>query len=209
MHPGAPAAEPAAERLAVAYNLLARSRGDVVMAGQPRKKAMVTELERRANRRQITPLEYVAEWVEAGKTLTALAADITKALKLEEEDSVTRPMLSRYVNTELDGLEAMRDARSEGSHGMAESSIDIIDQPAADKVQAAQQKASAEIRLKLAGFWNRAEYGEQKGPQVNVNLDMGQLHLDAMRQRVMPAVPDQPALESGEPDVEIVPNADV
>jgi hypothetical protein len=175
------------------------------MAGQPRKKAMVTELTRRANRKDITVLEYAVEWVESGKTLAQLVADINAKLGLDEnEDGVTRSMIYRYLSKELDGAEALAQARSEGSHGMAESAVEIIDRPAENKVEAAQRKTQAEIRLKLAGFWNRAEYGEQKGANVQVNLDMGQLHLDAMRQRVMPSM-TQPVLPPAGPDVEIVP----
>lgn len=175
------------------------------MAGQPRKRAMVTELTRRANLADQTPLEYVADWVESGKTITQLVKAINQKLELEDETGVTRAMLSRYVNHELEGTQVLADARSEGSHGMAESAVEIIDTPAENKVEAAQRKTQAEIRLRLAGFWNRAEYGEQKGPQVNVNFDMGQMHLDALRQRSVPTVQAQPALEAGEPDVEVVP----
>jgi len=173
------------------------------MAGQPRKKAMVAELTRRATRADQTVLEYVADWVECGKTLTDLKDDINAKLKVEEEEGCTRAMLSRYVNKELDGLEALAEARAEGSHGMAESAIGIIDQKADNKVEAAQFKTQAEIRLKLAGFWNRKEYGEQRGPEVNVQVNMGQLHLDALRHREIPRVVAQPVLPpTDEPDVE-------
>lgn len=169
---------------------------------------MVAELTRRANLRDMTPLEYVADWIESGKTITQLVKAINEKLELDEESGVTRAMLSRYVNHELEGTQMLADARAEGSHGMAESAVEIIDTPAADKVEAAQRKTQAEIRLRLAGFWNRAEYGEQKGAQVAVNIDMGQLHLDAMRQRVMPSI-TQPTLPPAGPDVEIVPTDDV
>ena len=180
------------------------SDGVVVVAGQPRKKAMVGELERRARRNEQTTLEYVADWVESGKTITQLKDSINESLEVEEEQGCTRAMLSRYVNRELEGLDTLAEARAEGSHGMAESAITIIDEPAEDKVQAAQRKTQAEMRLKLAGFWNRKEYGEQRGPDVNVNLNLGELHLDALRHREVPRVVarTQPTLPPAESDVE-------
>lgn len=173
------------------------------MAGQPRRRALVAEIERRADLREMTPLEYAVDWVESGKTLVQLTADINDKLGTTEETGTTRSMLSRYLHSLEGGTDALAAARPEGAHGMAERALEVIDQPAENKVEAAQRKTQGEMRIKLAGFMNRAEYGEQRGPQVAVTFDLGALHLDALRLREAPAahVALPPAVEGEDYDV--------
>jgi hypothetical protein len=68
------------------------------------------------------------------------------------------------------------------SHGLAEETLSIADeaQHAVSAHEVAAAKLRIETRRHLAGVWNRDQYGEQKGPQVQVNI--GALHLDALRQ---------------------------
>jgi len=56
----------------------------------------------------------------------------------------------------------------------------------------------------IARAHNRPVYGNDAA-QVNVQLNMGQLHLDALRQvRIVPGVTCVSLLEDGEPDVELI-----
>lgn len=176
------------------------------MAGQPRKRAMIRELEKRARERECSVLEYAVECVESGWTLTQLVESLNDAID-QGDDYVTRAMVSRYLNHELEGADQLAAARrGDGAHGLAESALTVIDEETEDKVQAARNKTRAEMRLKLAGFWNRQEYGEQRGPSVAVNLDLGQLHIDALRQRRIDVQEQQmlPPAAEGQ-DYEVMP----
>lgn len=171
------------------------------MAGQPRKKAMTAEMERRAAKAELTPLEYALEWVESGKTLVQLTDAINKTLQ-QGEDYVTRSMVSRYLNGLPGGTEALAGARKEGAHGMAEGALTIIDRPADSREEIAANKNAAELRLKLAGFWNKGEYQDTKN-NVNVQVNLPAMHLDALRQRAVLAK-TTPLLPPAGPDVEVI-----
>lgn len=157
---------------------------------------MREELERRAGKNEQTVLEYAVEWLENGQTLVELAQAMNEHLGTDE-DYITRSMISRYLNKELDGTQDLEEARrGEGSHGMAERSITIIDEAAETREEIARNKNRADLRLRLAGFMN-PQYKDTRG-QVNVQINNGQLHLDAMRQRVLTPSSTQPALPAAE-----------
>ena len=156
---------------------------------------MREELERRAAKNEQTVLEYAVEWLENGKTLVQLAESINKKLETDE-DYVTRSMISRYLNNELQGTQELEAARGIGAHGMAESAITVIDEAAETREEIARNKNRADLRIRLAGFLN-PQYKDQRGAQVNVQINDGRAHLDAMRNYVMPST-TQPVLPAAE-----------
>lgn len=175
------------------------------LAGRQRTNRMVAELERMARAFDgATVVELVADVVASGGTLTQLARRLSEALG-EAEGYISRNMLSKHVNALPGGKEALQGARTEGAHGLAESGIDMVDAAADDgsKEAIAGAKSAADFRLRLAGFWNRAEYAPQQGNQVNVQVTLGEQHLDALRRRrvVHTSVAQ---VSDGTPDVELV-----
>jgi hypothetical protein len=46
-------------------------------------------------------------------------------------------------------------------------------------------KLRVDTKLKVAAMFNREDFGERKGTSITVNV--GNLHLDAMRRRVLPS----------------------
>src|SRR5678815_5624773 len=97
--------------------------GARLMAGQPKKRRMIKELERRAHLASqdagetITPLQYVCEWVAAGSTMTDLIRDMNvtdPGLDLE-----TAGILSSYVNATREGKAMIQEARSVAAHVLA------------------------------------------------------------------------------------------
>lgn len=176
------------------------------MAGQPRKRTMIVELERRAAELDgSTVLEYAVDWVGSGKTLAGLAVSMCESLLLGEE-YVTRYMVTRYLNALPGGKQALIEARSEGAHGLADSGLKIVDDSeGADKEGIAAAKSRADFRLRMAGHWNKGEYAPQ-GNNVNVNIanHLGTQHLDALRRRSVQGRIEQPSLPSGDPDFEVV-----
>jgi hypothetical protein len=175
------------------------------MAGQPRKRAMILELERRAKAfDESTVLEYATDWVGGGKTLLDLTADINKSLKLGDT-YVSRNMVSSYLNGLEGGLKALADARLEAGHSLADDSLRIVDEPVESKEEVAANKLRAEQRTKLAGFWNRGVYGQQQ-QGISVQFNLGESHLDALRLRNVTAktTPALPPPASEGDDVELV-----
>lgn len=168
---------------------------------------MITELERRAAAFDgATVLEYACDWVGSGKTIAELAEDISDTLG-HGDDYVTRHMLSKYLNGIDGGAQALADARSEGAHGIADKGLKMVDDAATSgsKEDIAGAKSAADFRLRMAGHWNKREYAPQQQAGVNVQVNFGQQHLDALRRRSVQGRIESPAaLPSGEPDVEVV-----
>lgn len=153
------------------------------MAGRPKRKAMVAELERltRAEfgEEPATHLDFVVEWTESGRMIN----ELLDLLSVAAGDEVKRSMLMRYLNDTFDGAERrVADARVEGAHALVEDAFEVLEDVGADKDQVARAKAQAEMRQWLAGKWNRGAYGEPKAG-VNVQLNLGSAFLDSLRRQ--------------------------
>lgn len=166
------------------------------MAGQPIKRALIAELERRGKLEDppLSGLDYVCEWVAGGQTMRDLVRDVNVTTKLDLNLDTT--LLSSYVNATKEGKQKMIQARAAAAHILAEQGMEILDDADEDRDAIAKAKGRAEYRRWLAGAWNREAYGQQQA-QVSVNVNLAQLHIDAMRKREIPVVAPQPALEAG------------
>lgn len=145
-----------------------------------------------------TPLGYVCGWLSGGKTVVQLAEQMTTALKFE----ITRDTLRRAIyalDTEANVNERLQVARQAGAMILAEEAKSIADDVEAKRDEIAKARLQVDTRQWLAGKFDRAQFGDQKG--VNVNVNIGQLHLDSMRRvnaerrvplpgLVGPAIPD-------------------
>lgn len=154
------------------------------MAGRPKRRAMIAELERLAREdEQESVLAFVLEWTKSGRTMLQLAEKISEGI----ESEVMRGTLDTYVRTLApDATEQLRDARKIGAHGMLEESIDVTDK-AGDKDQAAVARGKASSRQWAAERWNREEMGQPK-PGAGLTININTLHLDALRARVIEEV---------------------
>jgi hypothetical protein len=173
------------------------------MAGQPRKRAVIAELERRAAQDDSTVLEYAEAWVAGGGTLFSLAKSVQKSLWPEEAQPglVHRPPPRATVERYLFGLEEGAEqrllrARSSSGSAMAEESVELADADY-DKDGAPRVKNQIQARQWLAQRFNK-ELAEQKGPSVAISI--GSLHLAALRQRasaVATLAPGPSAVDNG------------
>jgi len=148
------------------------------------------------------PLDFVLSAVASGKTIHALAEDVTAALG----EPVRRDALSRVVSSLPGARERLPDARLDAAHAFAEESLALADTAGTDSREAIQ-KAQMRIasRQWMAERFNRAVYGGPKG--VEVNISIGQMHLAAL-QRHTPAGPGQITDGPVEPmaaDFEVLP----
>ena len=157
------------------------------MAGRPKTKAMVKELERRTRElfpedENATHLDYAEHYVANGGTLVSLALSVASATGTH----VMRESLRRYIH-KMDGAEGrLGQARIHSSHAMVEESMAILDDDDIKRDDVPRAKMRVDGKLKVAQMFNRAEFGENKSTQINVSL--GSLHLAALRAREMPQI---------------------
>jgi hypothetical protein len=154
------------------------------MAGRPKRRAMIDELERRTREEfgdepEATHLDYVVRWVASGGTVIGLLADMGDVVS-----DVKRAMLMSYLELQY-GAEVSRrmsEARIEGAHSMVEDAAEIVEGTKPYKDDIALSKLRADTKNFIASRWNRAVYGEPKaGVAVQVNL--GSAFLDALRRQ--------------------------
>lgn len=155
------------------------------MAGHPKRKA---DLER-----FMLALDDICDAIRGGATDKAactehgvvLAGTIYTAM---ERDATVAAKVER--------------ARREGAAAMASQTVDIADELAkkvkADPVRVAQARIGT--RQWLAGKRNREAFGEQRGPQVQLNI--GALHLTAARaaQHALPVIEGEAVPVERKPD---------
>jgi hypothetical protein len=180
------------------------------MAGQPIRRKIVAELEKEAaalteeRGEPITVLDVVYEWVVTGRKVSELAIEMGKrcGLKLSVNDG--GGVLSAWVNKQEGGREMLAQARADAAHILAEEALEIVDDVDEEKSAIAKAKLRADQRQWLAAKWNRQAYGET-APQVAVQFDIGQLHIDAMRQRRLETGDHTPSLALPGRDYEVLP----
>ncbi len=156
------------------------------MAAQPLKRKLIAELERRAlemgveREEEVTVFDYIYDWVSSGQTMKDLTLALGKAVG--HNLAASSGILTSWVNSTPDGQEMLRRARANAAHLLAEEAGEIIDNAEDSKLGLLRARLRVDQNRWLAGKWNRKDYGETPA-QVAINFDVGQLHIDAMRQR--------------------------
>ncbi len=135
--------------------------------------------------------DSLLERVAAGATIKTVAADL----------GVSRGQIYNWVKAGGEAREEkFRAARTLSADAMADDALEILDalpgQPLLTNAQVQAGTARANYRRWLASVRNREEYGEKAG--VNVSVNIGQLHLDALKAAGHMPVPE------GIPEAEIV-----
>jgi hypothetical protein len=169
------------------------------MAGQPRKRALALELEQRTRLRfeddEHTMLDYVADWCEGG-TLVGLAADIAGGGLDPETDEprqkhailgdlkgsqISKLLASKYGS---DVVQQRLDASRRIFAGeLVETAIEDATNVAADRDAIAKLRVQNDARFWAAERFNRERFGQPK--QQGVVINIGSLHIDAMRRRTI------------------------
>jgi transposase len=131
------------------------------MAGRPKRKADLATLNQ-------IGAEKVEELLEQGKSIE----DVWKILK------VSRAALQAWLDApEQSGL--LVRARVRAADNLASETLAIVDGVAEEANAIAKARARVDARKWVAAKWDPARYGDQKG--VNVNIDLGMLHLEAVK----------------------------
>lgn len=163
--------------------------GLALVAGSPRKRAMITMLTKLAVDELgegAMPLEYALGWIASGKSINSLAASL-EALSGYE---ISSAMLASYLHKQpvpdaaaegapASAKDAIARAREESAHIMAEQTVDIIDVTPLNTDAIARARLMISARQWLAGKWNRKAYGDDKQAPAQINI--GSLHLAVLR----------------------------
>ena len=146
------------------------------MAGRPKKRQMMQKIEDRAAAAGLSLAEFVFDFIGDGKTMTHLAKEL----------GYSRSYLSRHLNAIPEVQEALKGARLESADVMAEQTIIFSDTLAneadngkdikSERVAILREQTSA--RKWWAAMANPERYGKQ---DTNLNINLGDLHLDALR----------------------------
>lgn len=98
-------------------------------------------------------------------------------------------------------------ARARGSHAMVESTHEIADEKVASSEDASRARNRIGTRQWAAAAYERGTFGNRAGAPV-VNVNIGMLHLDAIRKRTIEHVevnmPDRQLTDGQTVDAELV-----
>jgi len=146
------------------------------MAGRPQRRQMLKQIEAAAEAAGMPMAEYVYDYVASGKTLVDLA----------DEVGYSRSHISRHLNSIPEIKEALEKARLEAADALAEQTIKLADDLAArlDRGEEVKNERIAVLREQTSNrkWWaataNPGRYGK---PDTSITINLGDLHLDALR----------------------------
>lgn len=122
-----------------------------------------------------------------------------------------RTFFYRWLKNGEGRKEAYEAAKKLSAHALVEDGMDLLDNGLAyTPADVSRLQHRANYRKWLAGVRSRDEYGDAPQGKIDINLQIGQLHLDALRQAGLPpALPAAPAqLEAQDADFEVLPPGD-
>lgn len=140
------------------------------MAGRPKRKTDLVTLDQVGESR-------VEELLESAMPIAQVCREL----------GVGKRVLYEWLEAEPRRAGLLSRARARAAHVLAEEALVISDEVDSDATEIARARLRVDTRKWLAGKWNAAQYGDQKGVQVNVNV--GDMHLTAVRSRAIDVTP--------------------
>jgi hypothetical protein len=171
------------------------------MAGRPKEQRFRAALERLATQEEMTALDWVVAQLESGSSVRRIG----EALREEAKEACS----PQWIYTLLHGLapdakERVREARTIGATALAEQALEIADRPASSTAEVQSNRLAVDTRRWLAASFDKPTFGDAP-TRVDVQLDLGLLHLDALRRRAVQVVRVPEQLQAG-PDCEMLPS---
>lgn len=136
------------------------------MAGKQLKKKILADVAKSGG------ADHVYEVVASGKTITAWA---------REQWDCSRAYLSKTLRSVPEYAAALDRALPEAADAMMEDGLARVDglDEKSSQAKIAAVREQINMRKALAAGWNRDRYGS--GPRAEITLNLGDLHLDALR----------------------------
>jgi len=170
------------------------------MAGKPRVKRVMEDLTKLAVAEltgeidEPTALDYAEFWLSDGGTMITLAAklqaDSAKNGSLPAYDPVLQggglARMLRRTFGEAEADQVFARARARGAHALVESTHVIADEIVTSSEDASRARNRIGTRQWAATAYARDTFGQRSG-NVNVQVNLGALHIDALRNRAIPA----------------------
>jgi hypothetical protein len=107
----------------------------------------------------------------------------TTMQKIAEQVGCSRPQLYMWMDAKEGRRERYEQAKKIAAHGYAEDSSAVVEELADKPVEPAMvqlAKLRAEQKWKMAAVLDRDTYGDKSGG-VSLTIDIGQLHLEALK----------------------------
>ena len=159
------------------------------MAGTPFKRALFKKIKEQGG------WTWVFERIASGDTVLAIATDL----------GCSRSFLNGLLRTDPKRREIYEAARKESAEALIEKSALEADNVGADRDEIQRARLRIEERRYRAGVYDREQFGEQTKSVGGVVVNIGQLHLDALRQRILPAPAPAPLALPLVKDAELEP----
>lgn len=122
----------------------------------------------------------ILERIASGETV----ADVSRTLLRPDGKHIDRSFLSRLLHHDPERSALVSQARKEGASAMVDHALHIVDTAPVDRDSVNKAKVMADLRVKVAGYIDREQWGEQK-QQVNVQVNVADMHLDSLRHRMI------------------------
>jgi len=135
--------------------------------------------------RQITALggfDRLEERLASGETI----ADLARTLSRPDGGPISRNFLSLVLHHDPIRSQRIKALRTEQAAAMVDDALHLVDRAPLDRDAVNKAKVQSDLRLRVAGFLDRQQWGEQK-QQVSVQVNVESLHLDALRHRITEA----------------------
>jgi hypothetical protein len=164
---------------------------------------------------EVEGIDFAEHWITNGGTMIGLAAKLQKASESDSagayepklEGGGLARMLRRTFGDQRVDVTLAR-ARARGSHAMVESTHEIADEPVLSSEDASRARNRIGTRQWSAAAYERGTFG-QRGTAPVVNVNLGVLHLDAMRQRTITGRLAIAQVGVNLPDEQLVTDAEV
>ena len=142
------------------------------MASQPTAAFVLKQIEERGGW-DVAVFERVAN----AETQTAIA----------QSYGISQGFLSRLIHKDPERIRAFLEAKKLAATLYAEDAMSIADNVPADRDEISKARERISVRRWLASSWDREQYGEVQS-DINVNvLNLGEIHLEALRHRIVEA----------------------
>ena len=143
--------------------------------------------------------EAILDDIRGGAFVTDIAADLCR----RSGQQVTPKVLGSWLNSSPEWRAELAAARKDAADALVEQAVVLVDGASEDRDSIAKAKAQADLRQWLASKYNRPMYGNDAAANVQVQVNMGDMHLDALRRREVPVVRIAEPPREG-PDAEVV-----
>lgn len=126
--------------------------------------------------------ERILERIGSGESISAIA----QTFRRPDGDAISFAFFSRLLHQDPAREAPLADAKRLRAEAWADQALAHADNVTPDKDHVAKARVVVDTRLRLAGLADRAQYGEAK-QQVNVQVNVEGMHLDALRHRIVEA----------------------